>query len=85
MAKRLNWTLGMWVQKKIYDFYKGAWVCGRELVKKMETVKLDILKKFPLYQEDGTDSTVTLSEWFYIQASDIATRFDQYNGIDSYV
>lgn len=79
-AKRLDWTMGMWDQKKVYDFYKGAWVCFRELSKKMETVKLELPEKFPLYRMDGTYSVQELALWFHSQAADIGERFDRRNG-----
>lgn len=83
-ARRLPWTLGMWDQKKVYDFYKGAWVCFRELAKRGDAVKLELPEKFPLYRKDGAYSVPALAEWFRVQAGDIAKKFDHRNGTDWY-
>lgn len=83
-AKRFPWTLGMWDQKKVYDFYKGAWACFQELAKRTNTVKLELPEKFALYQGNGTYAVPALAEWFRAQAANIAQKFDQRNGTDWY-
>ena len=77
---RLVWSLGMWDQRLVYLFDKGAWLTFRELAKGMETVKLELPKEFPLWKEDGSYSTRALAEHFYSQAEEIARRFDLRNG-----
>lgn len=82
LTQHLEWTIDIWDQKKLYDFYKGAWVCFREKRKKQDKVVLDLPKKFPLYREDRSYSTRELEEWFYRQVKTISQRFDQRNGSD---
>lgn len=77
---RLPWTLGMWDQKKVYDFDKGAWICFRQLAGQRETVALDLPHDFPLWRPDGVYPTAQLAEWFSQQAAQIAARFDRRNG-----
>lgn len=80
VERRLNWTIGMWDQKKVYDFYKGAWVCFHELGKGLETMRLELPQAFPLYRADGAYQVRALAEWFHTQAAEIASRFDRRNG-----
>lgn len=40
-AKRLEWSFGLWDQKKAYDFDKGACVCFWQLSKHQQAVHLD--------------------------------------------
>ena len=82
VERHLEWTLGLWDQKKVFDFDKGAWMTFRELSKQMDTVKLELPDAFPLYREDGVYSTGKLAHWFHTQAADIADRFDRRNGSD---
>lgn len=78
-SRRLEWALGMWDQKLVYDFLKGAWVCFRTLAQKREQVKMKLPNQFPLWREDGRYSTVELSDWAYRQVSEIARKFDRRN------
>lgn len=78
-SRRLEWALGMWDQKLVYDFLKGAWVCFRTLAQKRERVKMSLPNQFPLWREDGRYSTGELSDWAYRQASEIARKFDRRN------
>lgn len=71
---------GLWDQKKVYDFYKGAWVLFYELAKENKTVTLILPETFPLYKKDGIYNCDSLAEWFYSQAQDIGKRFDSRNG-----
>lgn len=82
LTSRLEWTFGMWDKKKVYDFYKGAWVCFRELSKRQDTISLDLPKEFAMYQADGTYDCAALEQWFHDQAEDIAGQFDKRNGSD---
>ena len=79
-VKRLEWTIGMWDQKKVYDFYKGAWICFRELAKGENQVTLKLPERFPLYQENGVYRPAELADWFYSHAQEIAQAFDRRNG-----
>lgn len=78
-ARRLEWSIGMWDQKKVYDFDKGACVLFRRLAGERQTVKLELPPSFPLWREDGRYSTAALAAWFQTQAEDIGRRFDQRN------
>ena len=79
-AKRLEWSIGMWDQKKVYDFDKGACVLFRQLSKHQQAVHLDLPHTFPLWREDGVYSTKELASWFREQAETISRRFDERNG-----
>lgn len=79
-AKRLEWTIGLWDQKKVYDFAKGACMCFRRLSKHQQMVHLELPSAFPLWREDGAYSTKELTDWFHTQAEDIGRRFDERNG-----
>lgn len=46
-AKRLEWSIGMWDQKKVYDFDKGACVLFRRLAGVRQTVKLELPQALP--------------------------------------
>lgn len=81
-ASRLEWTIGMWDKKKIYDFYKGAWVCFKELSKRQETIGLDLPQDFAAYKEDGVYNCTSLAEWFHDEAEKIGKQFDRRNGSD---
>ena len=72
----MGMVLGLWDQIKVYDFYKGAYVCFHELARTKDTVALDLPKEFPLYQEDGSYSCSRLEQWFYGQACTIGSKFD---------
>lgn len=80
--KRLHWALGMWDQKKVFDFYKGAWLCFRQLELRQQRVELALPVQFPLYQASGEYDCGELAQWFYREADAIARRFDQRNGSD---
>ena len=79
-AKRLEWSIGMWDQKKVYDFDKGACVLFRRLSKHQQAVHLDLPHTFPLWREDGAYSIKELANWFREQAETISRRFDERNG-----
>lgn len=81
-VSRLEWSLGMWDQKLVYDFDKGAWTCFRQLAKRADTVELTLPEAFPLYREDGVYSPQALADWFYAQAEKIGRAFDARNGSD---
>ena len=78
-AKRLEWSIGMWDQKKVYDFDKGACVLFRRLAGARQTVRLALPQSFPLWREDGVYSVKELADWFQTQAEDIGRRFDRRN------
>ena len=78
-AKRLEWSIGMWDQKKVYDFDKGACVLFRRLAGVRQTVKLELPQAFPLWREDGRYPVEKLADWFQTQAEDIGRRFDRRN------
>ena len=82
IQKRFGWTIGLWDQKKCYDFYKGAWVFFRAQAKENDTISLAMPDTFPLYREDGGYATQDLAQWFYEHAQAIAQAFDRRNGSD---
>lgn len=78
-ARRLEWSIGMWDQKMVYDFDKAACVLFRRLTGVRQTVKLQLPQSFPLWQEDGRYSVKELADWFQTQAQGIGQRFDTRN------
>lgn len=76
------WTIGMWNQKLVYDFYKGAWTVFRQLGKTMDTIQLNLPEELSFYREDGTYQVQELESWVYTQAKSIAEKFDARNGTD---
>lgn len=84
MEKSFPWTVGMWNQKLVYDFYKGAWTVLRQLGKQMDTIQLELPEALSCYRKDNTYPINELSDWVYTQAKEIAERFDLRNGTDSF-
>ena len=78
-ARRLEWSIGMWDQKKVYDFGKGACVLFYRLAGVRQTVKLELPQAFPLWREDGRYPVQELEDWFLTQTETIGRRFDQRN------
>ena len=78
-ARRLEWSIGMWDQKKVYDFDKGACILFRRLAGVRQTVKLELPQAFPLWREDGRYPVQELADWFLTQAETIGRRFDRRN------
>lgn len=79
-AERLEWSIGMWDQKKVYDFSKGACVLFRRLARVQQTANLELPQSFALWREDGVYSVEALADWFLTQAESIGRRFDRRNG-----
>ena len=73
-------VLGLWDQIKVYDFYKGAYVCFHKLAEVQDTVALRLPEEFPLYAKDGVYNCKELGQWFYEQAGIIGSQFDKRNG-----
>lgn len=80
LEKYLGWTLGMWDQKKRYDFFKGAWIGCEMLARQAPSIPLQLPIAFPIYQKDGVYNPSALAQWFYQEASQIAKQFDMRNG-----
>ncbi len=78
----LPWSVGLWDQKMIYDFYKGVWTVFHQIGKERETLHIHIPNQLAVYREDGTYEVSALEEWVYTQLQDVAGRFDQRNGTD---
>ncbi len=76
----IGMALGLWDQIKVYDYYKGSYVCFHELAKIKDTIRLNMPDKFPLYTKDQVYNCSMLSEWFYEQADVIGSKFDKRNG-----
>ena len=79
-SKRLEWSIGLWDQKKVYDFDKGACILFRQLSKHQQAVHLELPHAFSLWREDGAYNTKDLTGWFREQAETISRRFDERNG-----
>lgn len=73
-------SLGLWDQMKVYDYYKGAFVCFHELAKSKDDIALKLPEEFPLYVQEGVYCCKELEGWFYGQAVKIGKRFDERNG-----
>ncbi len=82
MTEAFPWIGGMWNQKMVYDFYKGAWAVLHCLSDRQETISLKLPEQLTCRRSDGIYSTKELEEWVYIQAKEIAQRFDHRNGTD---
>ncbi len=78
-SRRLEWALGMWDQKMVYDFNKGACVLFRRLAGERQWVTLKLPCEFPLWREDGRYPVKELADWFLTQTQDIGRRFDRRN------
>lgn len=85
VEQRLEWTIGMWDQKKCYDFYKGAWSCFAMLAQQQTAVYLNLPRSFPLWRQDSVYDAKELANWFHTQAEEIGRRFDRRNGNDYFV
>ncbi len=73
-------TIGLWDQIKVYNYYKGAYVCFHKLAEAQDTVPLKLPEEFPLYSKAGIYHCKELSQWFYEQAGIIGDKFDKRNG-----
>ena len=84
MKEAVPWIEGMWNQKMVYDFYKGAWTVLHRLSEQEECIALSLPGELSCYRNDGVYSTKELEEWVYEQAEETARRFDARNGTDSF-
>lgn len=84
MTEAFPWTVGMWNQKMVYDFYKGAWTVFHQLSKQKDSILLELPEQLSCYQSDNIYSTKEMEQWIYEQTNKIAKRFDQRNGTDSF-
>ncbi|MCI8530472.1 MAG: hypothetical protein HFH82_15225 [Lachnospiraceae bacterium] len=84
MTEAFPWIGGMWNQKMVYDFYKGAWTVLHQLSQKQDSIKLKLPEQLSCYQREGVYSTKEMEQWVYKQAEKIAERFDMRNGTDSF-
>lgn len=84
MRETFPWTGGMWNQKMVYDFYKGAWTVLRRYSMQEESIELELPDQLSCRREDGIYSTRELEQWLGEQTQKIAERFDSRNGTDSF-
>ena len=84
MREAFPWIGGMWNQKMVYDFYKGAWTVLHQLSKREDSIKLELPEQLSCYHSDGIYAVKELEQWVYEQAEEIAERFDKRNGTDSF-
>lgn len=84
LEKGIRWSIGMWDQRLLFQFYLGVWIFFSKLEEKKAVVSLLLPKQFPLYREDGCYLCRELAAWFQRQAIDIGRRFDDRNGSDGF-
>lgn len=84
LEQGITWSVGVWDQDLLFDFYRGAGEFCEKLAENEETVSLGQPDSFPLYQKDGIYPCLDLARWFREQAEAIAQRFDRRNGSDYY-
>ncbi len=84
MRETFPWVGGMWNQKMVYDFYKGAWTVLRRYAMQEESIKLELPEQLSCRRGDGIYSTRELEQWIGEQVRKIAERFDSRNGTDSF-
>lgn len=84
MKEAFPWIAGMWNEKMVYDFYKGAWTIFHELSKQEDSISLELPEQLSCYRSDHIYQTKEMEAWIYKQAKNIAERFDQRNGTDSF-
>lgn len=84
MANSFAWIVGMWDQKKMYDFYKGAWTIFHQLSKQQEEIHLALPKTIGCYQASGIYNIKEMEQWVYAQAEQIAQQFDARNQTDAF-
>ncbi len=78
------WTIHLWDQKMLYDFYKGAWTVLRQCHKQNDTICLKLPEELPFFCENGTYLISELEDWIDSQLSEIAGKFDLRNNTDYY-
>lgn len=84
LEKGIQWSIGVWDQSLLFDFYRGAWEVCSKFGERQEKIPLQLPKKFSCWQADGIYDSVVLAEWFYTQMAEIADRFDRRNGTHFY-
>ena len=84
MIESFPWIAGMWDQKRVFDFCRGAWTVCHQLAKKKQTIQMELPENISCYQKEGVYSVSELERWLYGQAKDIAGRFDKRNGSDTF-
>lgn len=84
LEKGIDWSIGIWDQSLLFDFYRGAWAVCTKLGEGEAKIPLRLPKKFPCWQADGRYDSSVLSAWFYTQMQEIADRFDRRNGTSIY-
>lgn len=84
MIESFPWIAGMWDQKRVFDFCRGAWTVCHQLAKEKDTIQMELPENLSCYQKEGVYSVSELERWLYGQAKDIAGRFDKRNGSDTF-
>lgn len=84
LEKGISWSIGVWDQSRLFDFYRGAGEFCVRLGEQTDTIPLNLPDSFPLYQENGIYNSSELAQWFYDQAEAIAHSFDQRNRSNYY-
>ena len=73
-------SMGLWDRIKVYNYYKGAYVCFHKLAEVRDAIPLNLPEEFPLYAKEGVYFCKELKQWFYEQAEIIGDKFDKRNG-----
>lgn len=84
MTEAFPWIAGMWNQKTVYDFYKGAWAVFHRLAGQKDSIEMELPQQLSCYQSSHIYSTKEMEQWIYGQAKKIAEQFDKRNGTDSF-
>ncbi len=66
--------------KDIACFFKGL-----ETERSRDTIRLELDKRFPLYNEENIYKTSSMAEYYYKEAEDIAQKFDKRNATNKFI
>lgn len=84
LEQGLDWSIGLWDQLLLFDFYRGAQRFCARLSRQTPTIPLSLPKKFACWQADGLYDSAALAQWLNQQAVEIAQKFDRRNGNDRF-
>lgn len=84
LEKGLGWSVGLWDQGLLFDFYRGAWALCEALRAGRARIPLALPRSFPLWQPQYQYDPAELARWFRGQAESIAEKFDKRNGSSYY-
>ncbi len=79
----IHWEV-LWDKQKWFSFIVGAWVYCKVQKAHIKTLKLELPSHCPFWKETNIYDLAQLEDWFYLQAVDIANKFDARNGTNRY-